>query len=385
MTDMKIKSRFTVYNIIMLITPIIMIGVISVCFLVTFIMKFPVEEMQISRAALLNPSVLLRAVGGFFESNPGSVLYVLLWLILCTSTLVLSATLFTGMMTKSMEKSINDLTKAARYVRDGNLDFEVMGSVYDEIDVLCGNFDAMRKELKLAEQREKYMKRERSMLLANISHDLKTPITSIKGYVEGIRDGVADTPEKMERYLDTIYSKTEVIDEMVNNLSVFSKLELSRMIFEFEKGDINAFLRGFIKDCRLDFEKNNITFINNIPDSPAFVRLDYEKIKRVFSNLIDNAVKYGNADNPALEISAFTRDGGAYVCVADNGMGIDENEIKNVFDGFYRVDSSRSIKGSGLGLGIAKKIVENHGGKIWLKSEGLGKGTTAVVYLPLAE
>ena len=101
--------------------------------------------------------------------------------------------------------------------------------------------------------------------------------------------------------------------------------------------------------------------------------------------MIDNAVKYGNADNPALEISAFTRDGGAYVCVADNGMGIDENEIKNVFDGFYRVDSSRSIKGSGLGLGIAKKIVENHGGKIWLKSEGLGKGTTAVVYLPLAE
>ena len=327
----------------------------------------------------------MHAVGEFFESNPGSVLYVLLWLLLCTVTLVLSTTFFTGMMTKSMEKSINDLARAAQYVRDGNLDFEVMGSVYDEIDVLCGNFDAMRKELKLAGEREKYMKRERSMLLANISHDLKTPVTSIKGYVDGIRDGVADTPDKMKRYLDTIYNKAEVIDDMVNNLSVFSKLELSRLVFDFEKGDINAFLRGFIKDYQLDFEKNNVTLINNIPTTSAVVRVDYEKINRVFSNLIDNAVKYGNADNPTLEIASFIRDGGVYVCLTDNGMGIDEDELKNVFEGFYRVDSSRSIKGSGLGLGIAKKIVENHGGKIWLKSDGLGKGTTAVVYLPLAK
>lgn len=382
---MKIKSRFTLYNIIMLITPILLIGVISVCFIVTFIMKFPVEDMQMSRAALLNPAVLLHAVGEFFECNPGSVLYVLLWILICTATLVISTTVFTGMMTKSMEKPINSLAKAARCVHDGNLNFEVMGSDYDEIDALCSNFDAMRRELKLAEEREKYLKRERSMLLANISHDLKTPVTSIKGYVDGIRDGVADTTEKMQRYLDTIYNKAEVIDDMVNNLSMFSKLELSRLIFDFEKGDINAFLRGFIKDYRLDFENNNITLISNIPDTKAVVRIDYEKINRVFSNLIDNAVKYGDSYNPVIEITAFTRDGGVYVCIADNGIGIDENEIKNVFEGFYRVDSSRSIKGSGLGLGIAKKIIENHSGKIWLKSDGLGKGTTAVVYLPLAE
>ena len=197
-----------------------------------------------------------------------------------------------------------------------------------------------------------------------------------------IQDGIADTPEKMKRYLDTIHTKAEVIDDLVNNLSVFSKLELSRLIFEFKEGDINSFMRDFVDDYRLDLEKNGIKLETDIPIDEVIVRMDYEKISRVFSNLIDNAVKYRSEDNPTLSVSTMCSDGGVYVNISDNGIGIDENELKNVFDGFYRVDSSRSIKGSGLGLGIAKQIVEKHGGKIWLKSDGLGKGTTAVVFLP---
>ena len=127
-----------------------------------------------------------------------------------------------------------------------------MGSSCDEIDVLCQSFDSMRRTLKSAADKEKYMKEERSMLLANLSHDLKTPVTSIKGYIEGIRDGIADTPEKQKRYLDTIYSKAGMIDDMVNNLSIFSKLEMSKLNFEFTTGDINLFLRDFAEDFRLD-------------------------------------------------------------------------------------------------------------------------------------
>ena len=369
----------------MLITPILLIGVISVCFLIIFILKFPVEELNITRASMLDPLVFSQALGEFFKGNPDAIGYVVLWLFLCVVLLVVSTTVATHFMTKSVEKPINDLAKAADYIRDGNLNFEVMGSDYDEIDKLCTNFDTMRKELKMAQERESYMKKERSMLLANISHDLKTPVTSIKGYVEGIRDGIADTHEKMNRYLDTIYAKARVIDDMVNNLSMFSKLELSRMTFDFEEGDINVFLRGLVEDYRLDMEKNGVELVSNISDETAIVKIDYEKISRVFSNIIDNAVKYRNENNPMLEISTFTRDNGVYVCISDNGIGIEEKELKNVFEGFYRVDSSRSIKGSGLGLGIVKQIVEKHGGKIWLKSDGLGKGTTAIVYLPIVQ
>ena len=243
---MKIKSKFAIYNIIMLITPILLIGVISVCFVLIFILKFPVEELNISRPSMLDPYVFSQAVGEFFKSNPSAIFYVVLWLTICVLLVVLSTTVATRLMTKSIEHSINDLAKAADYIRADNLDFEVMGSEYDEIDTLCNNFDMMRKELKRARKRERYMKKERNMLLANISHDLKTPITSIKGYVEGIQDGIADTPEKMKRYLDTIHTKAEVIDDLVNNLSVFSKLELSRLTFEFKEGDINSFMRDFV-------------------------------------------------------------------------------------------------------------------------------------------
>lgn len=382
---MKIKSKFALYNIIMLITPILLIGVISVCFLIIFVFNFPVEELNITRASMLDVSVFSQVLGEFFKKNPSALYYVILWVVICIALMVISTTVTTHIMTKSVEKPINELARAAEYIREGNLNFEVMGSKYSEIDNLCSAFDAMRKELKLSKQREDYMKQERSMLLANLSHDLKTPITSIKGYVDGIRDGVAATPEKMDRYLDTIHAKAEVIDDMVNNLSMFSKLEMSRLSFHFERGDINSFLRSFIDDYKLDFEKNKITFVSNIPEESVFVKLDYEKMSRALANLIDNAVKYRNTENPVLEINTLTRDKGVYICISDNGIGIDGSEMKNVFDGFYRADSSRSIKGSGLGLGIVKQIVEKHGGKVWLKSDGIGKGTTAMIYLPLAE
>ncbi len=378
---MKIKSKFTIYNVIMLLTPILLIGVVSICFLIIFIFKYPVDELNITRNALLNPVVFSAALGEFFKSNPGAIGYLLLWIGICAALMIISTSLTTHFMSKSVEKPIDELARAAESVRSGNLDFEVMGSSYDEIDRLCSNFDSMRRELKLAREREKVMKEERSMLLANISHDLKTPITSIKGYIEGIRDGVADSPEKLERYLDTIYSKAEVIDDMVNNLSMFSKLDMSRLAFKFENCDINAFLRGFIEDCRLDLEKHGFAAKCDISPDKVIVRLDCEKMSRVFANIIDNAVKYRGSE-PTLEITTKTQDGGVYIYISDNGIGIEEKELKNVFESFHRADSSRSIKGSGLGLGIVRQIVEKHGGKVWLKSDGLGKGTTAVVYLP---
>lgn len=381
---MKIRTKFTLYNIIMLITPILLIGVISVGFLLIFIFKYPVRELNITRASLLDPQVFMQAFGEFFKSHPSASLYVALWLGICVVLIITSTTVATRLMTRSIERPITDLSRAAENIRSGKLDFEVMGSDYDEIDALCTSFDAMRKELKYANEREKHMKKERSMLLANISHDLKTPITSIKGYIEGIRDGIARTPEKLKSYLDTIYAKSVLIDDMVNNLSIFSKLELSRLNFSFEKNDFNSFLRGITDNYKIDFERNGIRFTDNILQECAVVRLDYEKMGRVFANIIDNAVKYRSDAAPEIEVSTHISGSGVYAYIRDNGIGIAEEELTKVFDGFYRVDSSRSVKGSGLGLGIVKQIVEKHGGKIWLKSDGIGKGTTAVVYLPLA-
>lgn len=381
---MKIKNQFAIYNMIMLITSIALIGVISICFLIIFVMKYPVEQLQITRASLINPIILSQAIGDFFQKNPSAFFWVLVWMILCAAVLIITSTVLTNLLSRSITNPILSLTEATDKIREGNLSFEVLGSRYEELDNLCTNFDNMRLALKRAEARERHMKTERSMLLANISHDLKTPVTSIKGYIDGIRDGIADTPEKMDRYLDTIYAKALAIDDMVNNLSTFSKLELSKLQFNFITADFIGFLKAFLEDYSLDFEKNNIELSVNLPNSEAMVKLDSEKMSRVISNIIDNAIKYRNGDSGRLEVTAIIQDAGVYVNISDNGIGISSEEIKAVFDSFYRVDAARNmnIKGSGLGLGIAKQIVERHGGKIWLRSGGAGKGTTAVIYLP---
>lgn len=381
---MKLKQRFTLSNIIILITSVGSAGVISVCFLIMFILKYPVEELYVTRAELLNPAVLSRAIGDFFQSNPSALRYVIIWFVLVIGVFALITTGVTGTLSGNIQNTLNDLTNAADNIRNGNLDSRVMESGYDEIDVLCRSFDSMRRTLKTAEATEKRMRSERSMLLANLSHDLKTPVTSIKGYIEGIRDGIADTPEKQKKYLDTIYSKAVMIDDMVNNLSVFSKLELSKLKFEFSVGDFNGFVRDVFEEYRLDLEKENMELKIETENIPVNVKLDCEKMRRVFSNMVSNSIKYKKDGRGALAVRSYSGDGGIYITVTDDGIGISESELKNVFDEFYRVDAARTmnIQGSGLGLGIAKQIVENHGGKLWLKSDGAGKGTTAVIYLP---
>lgn len=368
----------------MLLAPILLMGVISVVFLMIFVLKYPVEELQISRAALMNPQIFSHAVGDFFQRNPEAFQPVFLWLGLCLAVMVVTTTLVTMRMSRIVTRPIAELTKAAEQIRCGNLDFEVLGSRYEEIDALCAEFDSMRKSLRDARRTEERLHTERNMLLANLSHDLRTPITSIKGYIDGIRDGVADSPEKLEKYLDTIYAKTIVIEEMVRNLSTFSKLELSKLQFRFVHGELNSFLKEFMEEYRMDLEKRGMALETAFCDERVQVKIDYEQMGRVLANLIENAIKYKKEGPGKLTVETHAGDGGIYIQLADDGIGIRQEELKKVFEGFYRVDTARTmnIKGSGLGLGIAKQIVEQHGGKIWLQSAGVQQGTKAIIYLP---
>ena len=382
---MKLRQRFAFYNLAMLAAPVIIIGAVSVLFLIIFILKFPVEELSLSRASLLNPITLVRAFGEFFRDNPGAVMYVFLWAAICIIIAAVTTTLFTRLMVRSIERPINSLKESVESVKNGNLSFEVMGSDYDEIDDLCEGFDEMRRVLEAANEREKELKRERSLLIANISHDLKTPITSIKGYIDGINDGVADTPEKLEKYLNTIRSKANTIENLVNNLSTFSKLELSRLEFSFAEGDMRELIGEVISDYRLDAEQCGIRFEAKLGDESVNVKIDGEKMRRVFSNIIENSIKYRRPESRLITVELKKQENFAYVFITDDGKGIEPKELNRVFDSFYRTDESRTsqIKGNGLGLGIAKQIVNRHGGRMWLKSEGIEKGTTEIVCIPI--
>ena len=242
----------------------------------------------------------------------------------------------------------------------------------------------MRIQLKESHKIQKQYEDNRKELIAHISHDLKTPITSIKGYIEGIRDGVADTPEKRVRYIQTIYTKAVDMDHLIDELFLFSKLDLGKVPFEFERIDIKDYLTDYFEELSFDLRKQNVDLnFQFTPNGIYHVLADREKFKRVLANIINNSLKYMDKDKKELKITLHSTDENVEISISDNGPGIPDESIPFIFNQFYRAEQSRNklTGGSGLGLSIAKMIIEEHNGEIKLESTLL-VGTKITIYLP---
>ncbi len=290
--------------------------------------------------------------------------------------LILTAAIFSYWIYHSVLRPLNQLKDATKNIKDGNLDFVIEADERDEIGQLCIGFEEMRQRLKESAEEKLQFDADNKELISNISHDLKTPITAIKGYVEGIMDGVADTPQKMDRYIHTIYNKANDMDRLINELTFYSKIDTNRIPYTFSKINVADYFGDCAEEVGMDLEAKNILFsYYNYCDESVMVIADAEQMKRVINNIISNSIKY--MDKPQGKINIRIKDVGDFIQVEieDNGKGIAQKEIPYIFDRFYRTDSSRNSAqgGSGIGLSIVKKIIEDHGGKIWASSkEGTG-------------
>ncbi len=290
----------------------------------------------------------------------------------------------TSRVTGRLSATLKELRRAADDLREGDLDHEILSCRERELDELAQSLEGVRQRLKAASLAEAAAQEERGLLMANLSHDLRTPITAIKGYVEGIRDGVANTPEKRDHYLEVVYAKTLVLEGLVGNMTDFSEYELGRMQYHFERVELSAFLADLIPEYQADVRGREMAFVAKPLASPATVTADRGKLKRVLDNLVSNAVKYGRPGGTVVLAAEGYRQG-VILSVSDDGRGIPEEALAHVFDSFFRADAARSssVPGSGLGLAICKSIAESHHGKLWLTSRE-GEGTHAYLYLPLA-
>ena len=276
----------------------------------------------------------------------------------------------------SVVRPLGHLQEATKKIRDGNLDFALEVESDDEIGQLCQDFEEMRLRLKESAEEKVQYDKENKGLISNISHDLKTPITAIKGYVEGIIDGVASSPEKLDKYIRTIYNKANDMDKLIDELTFYSKIDTNKIPYTFSKINVASYFRDCVDEVGLEMEARNIELgYFNYVDEDVMVIADAEQIRRVINNIISNSVKYIDKKNGIINIRI--KDVGDFIQVEieDNGKGIAPKDLPNIFDRFYRTDSSRNSSqgGSGIGLSIVKKIVEDHGGRIWATSkEGIG-------------
>lgn len=304
---------------------------------------------------------------------------VALAVILICASGAMTAWIYRGMLTP-----IKKLKQATHNITEGNLDFSLENDRKDEIGELCNDFEAMRKRLKESAEEKIQNDRESKELISNISHDLKTPITAIKGYVEGIMDGVADTPEKMDKYIRTIYNKTMDMDRLINELTLYSKIDNNRIPYNFNKINVGDYFDDCVEEIKTELDSKNIELgFFNYTDRNTMVIADPEQLKRVVNNIISNSVKYIMPGRKGIiNIRIKDEENFVQIEIEDNGKGIAQKDIQYIFDRFYRTDSSRNSSqgGSGIGLSIVKKIIDDHGGHIWAKSR---EETGTIMYFVL--
>lgn len=291
--------------------------------------------------------------------------------------LVFTSLMLTRWIHKGVFLPVNELNTAMQNIAEGNFEYRLSVEGKGEIGELYQNYEEMRLRLKESAEEKVQQEKQNRELISNISHDLKTPITAIKGYVEGIMDGVADTPEKMDKYIRTVYNKANDMDRLINELTIYSGINSNRIPYNFHRINVADYFKDCVEDVGLDLDSKNIELnYSNLVDPDVVVIADPEQMKRVINNIIGNSVKYMDKEHGVIDIRILDEIDSIRVEIEDNGKGIAAKDLPNIFERFYRTDSSRNSSkgGSGIGLSIVKKIVEDHGGYIWATSKE-GEGT----------
>ena len=347
------------------------------------------SEEQHSIAVARGP-VPFQLQGGFFPDEIEVIIQKaaigitgLLMLIIVVVGVVLSRHL-----SQHISHPLNELRLSAKAIGEGDYSVEVPELGDDELGETASAFESMRRQLIAnRELREKY-EQNRRRLLADIAHDLSTPLTKIKGYTSGILDGIADTEEKRLRYLQRVNRTSDEMQRLVRELFTLSKLELNQLEVTLTKTNIVAFVQEYVTEYAESLSDNNFrfTFENGLSgETPAFVQLDNDLMTRVLDNILSNSIKY-RREHGSLNIRLYREADSLCLDFIDNGCGVADEELDKLFDSFYRTDKARTgvAAGSGLGLAITKRIIEQLRGEIWAQATE-PQGLTICIRLPMQE
>lgn len=328
-------------------------------------------------------------------ASPTELSYGTLKVVITLTVIILALSIFlsilitnrflTKFVFQRIEQPLDILSHGVRQIRDGNLEYQILYPSEDEFLPICSDFNEMavrlRQSVDLAQQHEQ----SRRELLAGISHDLRSPLTSIRAYVEGLLDGVAKTPEAQKNYLKTIKNKAEDIDRMVAKVFLFSKMELGEYPDHPVLLQLHEELRQWVRSLEPEYAENGL-LLSAERLIPATVSADPEQLRRVLTNIAENSLKYKTSKTGHLDVSLQEEGGELRLSLCDDGPGVPPEALPRLFDAFYRSDPARQNpnRGSGLGLAIAADAVRRMNGTI---SANLGEhgGLEIVIRLPRAE
>ena len=395
--NLSIKQRLYLSNALMIILPLMLAIVTS---MVVWLVFFGISEVH----GIEPPST---DKGGPFGNNRQNAWLAFAFLVLVV--LVINI-LLTRYVFRSIMNPLQVLSTGVHQIRDGNLDYRIEYERGDEFSVVCDDFNEMGARLSDMVRQQQEDERSRRELIVGISHDLRTPLTSIKAYLEGLEKGVATSPEMEKKYFETIKNKTENLEYVINQLFVFSRLDTGEFPLKVERVDLVEELRGIVEDVSQEHQGERLDVFYHDCTEPLYSLIDTVQFGNVIRNIIDNSLKYRDKQAVKAEVSCSIEcdDGAggagakggaggangvpgttgafAVITVSDNGPGVSDDAATKLFDIFYREDSSRqrSDEGSGIGLAISKKIIEQFGGTIGARNRDAG-GLAITIRLPLIE
>ena len=292
--------------------------------------------------------------------------------------------IFLMRLEKRIITPIQELRHGVDQIAAGNYDVRVECHFPNDLGLLVTSFNEMVFRLQQAEQLKTEYEENRKSLIANISHDLKTPITVIQGYIEALLEGPDLPPEKMDKYLKTIHRNVSYLNHLIDDLFLFSKLDMQKLEFNFAPVRIRDYIADLMEEYQLELEGRNIPLtVSDTLEGDPRVNMDSRRIYQAINNVMHNAIGHGPDQGLNIQVTLYRKEALIALDIRDNGPGIPADKLPHIFGRFYRIDTERTknFESTGLGLAITKELVQAHGGEVAVSSQE-GDGTCFTIMLP---
>lgn len=364
MKQRTVKKYIFKYNTIMVVATLAIFLIINILIIAMYSETIE-HEVKASLEQIADKDTLENLLSQYTIQRNSFVALFIVDGVLCITGLILVSQLFTKSLVGHIMEPLNILTDGAERIKRNDLTKKLEYTGEAEFEDVCNTFNAMQSSILAEQERNQKYEKARTDMIAGISHDLKTPLTAIKGTIKGILDGVVTTPEQQRQFLQTAYRRSGDMDALLNQLFYLSKLETGNMPLDIQVIEMSDFINNYVSAKQELVTGDEVEITSDMAQVESKASVDSEQLIRIFDNLFENSVKYAGTSPLKIRISLSRTDDRIKVCFSDNGAGVLPEKLPYIFDEFYRGDESRNKKeGNGLGLYIVKYLVEAMGGSV---------------------
>lgn len=359
-----VRRRILISNVLMVLVALVIFLGINL-FIIYCYSESIESEVEATIEKVVDAEELDEIIQSYFAYRNQIILLLGVDGVLCIAGLIIISQVFTRNLTEHIMEPLDALAEGTERIKANNLEQEISYTGDKEFENVCTSFNEMMKSIAMEQEKNRKYEKARTDMIAGISHDIRTPLTAIKGTIKGLLDGVVSKPEQQQKFLETAYRRTTDMDMLLNQLFYLSKIETGNMPISLKKIEISEFLQNYGK-AKQEYFGNDCEVINiDMQEMHEEVLIDPEQFQRILDNLVENSRKYAQKEPLVIDMNVYKTASEWGICVKDNGVGVPEEKLPHIFDEFYRGDESRNKKeGNGLGLYIVKCLMEAMGGSV---------------------